>query len=165
MDEVHLWIAKMKIHELLGEYTLAIDRHDPEGWANCFTPDGVFGTGNLAIRGRAKLSEYAKVHSTINTRHITASPVYVVEAGGQRATGQATTVVTAATRAGNKILMIGHYDDQLVNVDGRWLIAQRWAPAEGPAEDPSLDGLSADEEVSTMIRRLFDAFERLGERV
>ena len=45
MDDTHPWIEKLKINDLLAEFTLSIDRHDPEGWTNCFTEDGLIGFG------------------------------------------------------------------------------------------------------------------------
>ena len=71
MENNQSWIEKLKINDLLAEYTLSIDRRDAEGWANCFTEDGLLGTGDRFIRGRAKLREYARIHSKLGSRHLT----------------------------------------------------------------------------------------------
>jgi len=125
MDDIQPWIEKLKINDLLAEYTLSIDRHDHEGWANCFTEKGLFGFGSRCIKGRNKLREYAKIHAQIGSRHLTTSPLYKIAEDGQSAIGHATTVVTAATPHGFKILFIGRYTDRLKKVDGKLFIEER----------------------------------------
>src|SRR5262245_39876829 len=49
MDDV--WIEKLAIHELCARYCLTIDAQDSDGWAACFTDDGVFEFDGQAIRG------------------------------------------------------------------------------------------------------------------
>ncbi len=165
MEEIQLWIEKQKIVDLLSEYTLAIDRHDPEGWANCFTDDGFIGFGDLCIRGRANLREYARVHSQIGSRHLTTSPLYQIADDCQNATGNATTVVTASTSNGYKILFIGSYTDKLKKVDGKWFFTERWVKDEAMPGRPEFFAGSVDPDIVELTKPLFEAFQRIGEKV
>lgn len=165
MDDIQPWIEKLKINDLLAEYTLSIDRHDHEGWANCFTKDGLFGFGGRCIRGRDKLREYAKVHARIGSRHLTTSPLYKIAEGGQSANGNTTTVVTAATVHGFKILFIGSYTDKLKKVDGKWFIEERWVKDEAIPGRPDFSPGSADPQIIEMTQPLYEAFQRLGEPI
>ena len=165
MDDIQPWIEKLKINDLLSEYTLSVDRHDPEGWANCFTVDGLLGSGDRCIRGRDNLREYAKVHAQIGSRHLTASPLYAIAEDGQSATGHATTIVTASTTHGFKILFIGSYTDTLKKVTGTWLIAERWVKDEALPGRPGFFVGTADPDVAELTQPLFDTFQQIGERV
>jgi SnoaL-like domain len=164
MDEIRRSIEMLKILERLSLYTLTIDGRDPQGWANCFTPDGVFGQGERAIRGRDNLRAYAVVHNaTMGSRHITSSPYYRIDESGMVATGRSTTVVTVATPSGYKIAMTGHYDDELRKVGDDWLISRRWASVEGLATDAGFSMLASDPELAGLLQPLLDAWQRLSE--
>ena len=165
MEAIQPWIEKLKINDLLSGYTLSIDRHDPEGWANCFTEDGLFGFGDLCIRGRDNLRAYASVHASIGSRHLTSSPLYAIAEDGQSATGNATTVVTASTSHGYKIIFIGSYSDTLKKVEGKWRIAERWVKDEPLPSRPDFFVGTADPEIAEMTKPLFEAFQRLGEKL
>ena len=165
MDDTQPWIEKLKINDLLAEFTLSIDRKDPEGWANCFTEDGLIGFGVRCIRGRDNLRQYAKVHARIGSRHLTTSPLYEIAEDGQSATGYATTVVTAATAHGFKILFIGSYTDKLKKIDGKWLLEERWVKDEGLPGRPEFFAGSADPDIVEMTQPLYEAFQLLGENV
>ena len=118
------WAEKLAIQELCARYCHTIDSQDSEGWAQCFTPDGVFEFDGWAIRGRPALAEYAEVHARVmRCRHLTLNCLY--EVSGDRATGRSTTVVTLATEGGYKILGQGAYEDQMVREGGQWRIALR----------------------------------------
>ena len=165
MTEAEIWIEKLKIQERLAAYTHAMDGKDAAAWAACFTPDGMFGVGDYAIRGRDKLRAYAEIHASVSTRHLTTSPVYTIGADGRTARGRATTVATAATRHGYKIIFAGRYDDILEKLDGEWLLAERWAVAEGIPDDPAFDVATADPDVAAILKPWFGAFPTLGEKV
>ena len=165
MDDIQPWIEKLKINDLLAEYTLSVDRHDPEGWASCFTVNGLIGSGDRCIRGQDNLREYAKIHARIGSRHLTASPLYKIADDCLSATGYATTVVTGSTPHGFKILFIGSYTDTLKKVDGRWLIAERWVKDEELPNRPGFFVGAADPDVADLTQLLFDVWQRLGEKV
>ena len=117
------------------------------------------------IRGRDNLREYAKVHARIGSRHLTTSPLYEIGKDGKNATGNATTVVTAATAHGFKILFIGSYTDKLKKVDGKWLVEERWVKNEAIPGWPDFFVGSADPDIVAMTQPLYEAFHRLGEHV
>lgn len=165
MEEMRVWIEKLRIYELCSRYTLAFDRQDIEAIARCFIEDGVFGFGNRGLKGRERIRQYAQVHATIRSRHITASPVYRIDAGGETARGQATAVLTLPTRSGYKLGFIGWYDDVLRKVDGEWLFSRRWVYAEGLADAPDFPVVTADPEIAALVQPLIDAYRRLGEPI
>ena len=165
MEDIRPWIEKLKINDLLSEYTLSIDRHDSEGWAKCFTEDGLIGIGDRCIRGRANLQEYANVHARIGSRHLTTSPLYEIADDGQSAIGTANTIVIGSTPHGFKILFSGCYTDTLKKIDGQWLVAERWVKDEVMPDRPDFFAGSADPDVAEMAQPLFEAFQRIGEKV
>ena len=84
---------------------------------------------------------------------------------GQSATGNASTVVVASTLNGFKILFSGSYTDKLKKVDGKWLFAERWVKVEPIPERPDFFAGSADPEIVELTKPLFEAFQRIGEKV
>ena len=165
MDDMRPWIERLKINDLISEYTLSIDRHDSVGWANCFTEDGLIGTGDRCIRGRSNLKEYANVHARIGSRHLTTSPLYVIADDGQSAIGTANTIVIASTSHGFKILFSGSYTDKLKKIDGQWLFTERWVKDEVMPNRPGFFSGSADPDVAELTKPLFEAFQRIGEKI
>src|SRR6202022_644931 len=70
-------IERFAIQDLLARYAHAIDDLNPEEWARCFTPDGVFQLGSQALRGHAALRAYGEVHvREIRCRHMTGNFLY-----------------------------------------------------------------------------------------
>lgn len=158
------WVEKLAIQDLLARYAHAIDDLDPEAWAQCFTPDGVFQVGSRAMRGQAALREYGKVHvREIRCRHMTANLLY--EINGDQATGQASVLATLATPSGYKIFGQGRYVDRLIKQAGQWRIAYRRVDLDGLAADPQNNVSLADPDVAALIRPLFEAAVRLSEKV
>ena len=84
---------------------------------------------------------------------------------GQSATGNATTVVAAATTSGFKTMFIGLYSDKLKKVDGKWLFTERWVKDEAMPGRPDFFAGFGDPEVLELTKPLFEAFQRLGEKV
>lgn len=163
MTELEILVEKQKIHELCARYTLTLDRHDIEGWANCFTEEAVFEFGDRALRGREKIAEYGQVHKELASRHLNTSLLFEVDSSGERATGQSTTVVTFATRQGCKVAFLGRYDDEVRKIDGSWLFSRRSVTADLLPEDPAFDLHGADPVLTTLTQRLLDAYQRLGD--
>jgi len=164
MDESRDCFEKIKILDLLASYTLTLDGRDADGWAKCFTEDGVFSQGGKIIRGRDNLCAYAEVHGrTLGSRHITSSPCYRIDEAGTRATARASTLVPVATPSGYKIAMTGLYEDELKKVGDDWLIARRVVSVEGLPNDPGFSMLAADPQVAALVQPLLDAWQRLSE--
>lgn len=166
MNEIERLVELDKIHTLLSTYTLTIDGEDPVGWAACFSEHGRFESGNLAIVGRPKLQRYAEIHNkAVGSRHITASPVYDITGGGSSARGKSTTVVSAATKVGYKTFFAGWYEDELVRMNGQWLIDCRKAFITGVAEEPDYPILTSDPVLAPLAQPLLDAWVELGEPI
>ena len=166
MNEIEQFVELQKIQQLLGRYTLTIDAGDSEGWANCFTEDGQFVSGPLALVGREKLKQYVQVHhAAFGSRHITSSPVYDLSEDGKTATGTASTVVIAATRSGYKPCYAGWYEDELVRDKDGWRIARRAGFVTGVADDPTYPVLTCDPELAELVKPLLKAFQELSEPV
>jgi uncharacterized protein (TIGR02246 family) len=160
----HEWAEKLAIQELCARYCHTLDSQDAEGWAQCFTPDGVFEFDGWAIRGRPALAEYAEVHARVmRCRHMTLNCLYEVR--GERATGRSTTVVTLATEGGYKILGQGGYEDQMVKEGGLWRIAHRRVRTDRLVADPERPVNLADPDVAALVGHLLEAARRLGQRV
>jgi hypothetical protein len=158
------WVEKLAIQELCARYCHTIDSQDSVGWSECFAPDGAFEFDGWVIRGRAALAEYAEVHARLmRCRHMTVNCLYDVQ--GDRATGWSTTVVSLATEGGYKILGQGAYEDHLIKLDGRWLIANRSLKTDRLVSNPQKAINLADPDVAALVRHLVDAAQRLGTRV
>src|SRR5262245_46627378 len=158
------WAEKLAIQELCARYCHTIDSQDAEGWARCFTADGVFEFDGWAIRGRAALAEYAEVHARVmRCRHLTLNCLYEVRE--DRATGRSATVVTLATAGGYKILGHGAYQDQLVKEGGQWRLAYRRVQNDHLVADPGKPVNLADPDVAVLVGHLLEAARRLGQRV
>jgi uncharacterized protein (TIGR02246 family) len=160
----HEWVEKLAIQELCARYCQTIDAQDCDGWANCFTTDGVFEFDGWAIEGRAALREYAEVHARLmRCRHLTLNLLYEVR--GDTASGASTTVVTLATAGGYKILGQGAYEDRLVKEGGRWRIASRRVCTDRLVADPDRAINLADPDVAALAGHLVAAARRLGKQV
>jgi len=158
---VDQWIEKFAILELCARYCLTIDAQDADGWADCFSPDGVFEVDGSAVRGRAALREYAAVHHRVmRCRHMTVNHLYDVR--GDRASGRSTTVVTLATPGGYKIFGQGMYEDELVKLNGIWRIESRRVRTDRLVDDPEKPINLADPDVAALVRHLVAAAAELS---
>jgi uncharacterized protein (TIGR02246 family) len=131
--------ARSEVADALARYSHAIDYGDAEGWADVFTPDGVFDTIDRddtqlrVIEGRAALRDFAAHFSRPPARwHKHLMFASVLTFSGE------TTVQNAAYHAvlveheqRNHVWEFGRYRDTLVACeDGRWRIAYRIAQVE-----------------------------------
>jgi hypothetical protein len=160
----HSWVEKLAIQELCARYCHTIDNQDSEGWARCFTADGVFEFDGWAIRGRSALAEYAAVHARVmRCRHMTLNCLYEIQ--GDQATGRSTTVVTLATEGGYKIFGQGGYEDRLIKDGGEWLIVHRRVQTDRLVADPAKPVNLTDPDVAALVRHLIEAAQRLGQKL
>jgi hypothetical protein len=158
------WEEKLAIQELCSRYCHTIDSQDSEGWAQCFTKDGIFEFDGWAIRGHDALKEYAEVHARVmRCRHLTLNHLYQIR--GDEAQGRSTTVVTLATAGGYKILGQGAYEDRLTRQGGSWRIVHRRVANDHLVSDPRRPVNTADPDVAPLVRQLIEAARRLGQRV
>jgi hypothetical protein len=129
-----------EIRQLLGRYNLAIDLGDPDGWAACFTPDGVFECTGVPDgspyggrhEGPDALRAYATTHFGLakgHARHWNAN--MVIDGDGSTAT---MTCYMLALSVGGAALAgsTGIYRDELRKVDGSWRFARRHIALDPP---------------------------------
>jgi uncharacterized protein (TIGR02246 family) len=117
---------RFAITELLHRYILAIDAHDNEAFADCFTADGVYespfgaATGREAIRGT--IAQWHTSGVTHGKRHF-AGPIQVQPRGDEATAFSYYWVAEALANPG--VVASGTYTDVLRKVDGEWRLAQR----------------------------------------
>lgn len=117
---------RFAITELLQRYILAIDSHDNEAVAECFTADGVYDSpfgaapGREAIRGT--IAHWHCLGVSAGKRHF-AGPIQV-QLRGSEATALSDYWVAEA-QASPGVVASGTYTDVLRKVHGEWRLAQR----------------------------------------
>lgn len=150
------------IEDLQARYLFALDFRDPEAYAATFTEDGVLDYGAGKIIGREAIAEMvagmragAEQQRAADTsgirpaagRHNISN--IVVEIDGDHATGAAYWfhMGNDNPERGAQLNSFGHYEDEMVRVDGEWLFSLRkiyneqvaeWsaADADNPVEHP-----------------------------
>jgi hypothetical protein len=152
---------RAKIEDLQARYLFALDFRDPEAYANTFTEDGVLDYGAGKIQGRQAIRDMvanmraaaerqqAQDSSGLRPaagRHNIAN--IVLEIDGERARGTAYWfhMGNANPERRAQLNSFGHYEDELVKVNGEWLFSLRkiyneqiaeWvAGKENPVEHP-----------------------------
>jgi uncharacterized protein (TIGR02246 family) len=128
------------IEDLQARYLFALDFRDPEAYAATFAEDGVLDYGAGKIQGRqairemvAGLSANAERQRSEDTsglrpaagRHNISNIVLTID--GDRATGTAYWfhMGNANPERAAQLNSFGHYEDELVKVDGEWLFSLR----------------------------------------
>ncbi len=76
---------RLDILDLSARYNHAIDYGDAEGWADCFLPDGAFGsTWQTRFAGRAALVDFARQAAAADTKSLHWTTNWVIEGDGER---------------------------------------------------------------------------------
>lgn len=139
---------RAKIEDLQARYLFAFDWNDADGYANTFAEDGVLNFGWGEIKGREAIRKFIadgeqdRVQRRANTpagerprvgRHIISN--IVVKVDGDKATGRAYwTHMTSGPTGYGTVDFFGHYEDEMVKVNGDWLFASRHIYNEAIAE-------------------------------
>jgi len=125
------------IEDLQARYLFAMDFHDPDLYVQTFTEDGILDVGSGEIRGRAAIREAvagmpnpaappadSELWQAVGRHNISN---IAIEVDGDMARGRAywfhysnNTPTRAAVFDG-----FGHYEDEMVKVDGQWLFTKR----------------------------------------
>ncbi len=124
------------ILELMGQYGLALDSADGEGYAGLFTDDAVIIAGDgTEYRGHAALAKMAGtpgLRPTAPDAPRPANPVVrhpfsnvTMQIDGDRARVRAYWTVVDGTSGAPVLRASGRYDDRLVKQGGRWRFTQR----------------------------------------
>ncbi len=132
------------IIDLQGRYLFALDFQDAATYASTFAEDGVFNWAQGEIKGRKAIYEFMssgrynpakdakKGKWPAASRHFVTNQVIKVEGDTARAVTywfQATN--NTADRRTMVLGLFGHYEDELVKVDGQWYFKSRTIYNEG----------------------------------
>jgi hypothetical protein len=118
------------IENLQARYLFALDFKDHDLYVTTFTPNGVLDVGNGEIAGREAIK--AAVANMPGGRHHITN--LVLRVNGDRATARASWMHTGTNAEGGMTIGgYGHYEDDLVKIDGEWLFAKRRIYNEGNA--------------------------------
>lgn len=124
------WSDRVEIEDLVARYNKAIDTGDAEAWAATFTADGEFHGIVGDFVGRDALTAFVRAYATeAELAEFAAAQHWVtnlvIEANGDEATLFAHLMMVSPQAEGGRILLVGHYEDELRRVDGRWLFTKR----------------------------------------
>jgi hypothetical protein len=118
------------IENLQARYLFALDFKDHDLYVTTFMQDGILDVGNGPVVGREAIK--AAVANMPGGRHHITN--LVVRIDGDRATGRAGWMHTGKNAEGRMTIGgFGHYEDDLVKVNGEWLFARRRIYNEGNA--------------------------------
>jgi len=143
---------RAQIEDLQARYLFALDFHDPTLYASTFTPDGVLDYGEGDVRGREAIIKV--IAGMPGNRPATSSsgdgdkPALRPAAGrhqitnivlkitGNKAVGRSSWfhVGNDNPQRSNTIGGFGHYEDDLVKVNGQWFFTKRKIYNEGSAK-------------------------------
>lgn len=127
------------IEDLHGRYLFAFDWNDAATYAATFAEDGILDYGAGEVKGRKAIAEFIEAGRKRNEearaktpagerprvgRHIITN--IVVKVDGDKARGLAYwTHMTTGPNGYGTVDFFGHYEDELVKVNGEWLYARR----------------------------------------
>lgn len=145
---------RAQIEDLQARYLFALDFHDPTLYASTFTPDGVLDYGSGEVRGRDAIVKViagmpgnrpAPAASATGAadkpalrpaagRHQITNIVLKID--GNKAVGRSSWfhVGNDNPQRSNTIGGFGHYEDDLVKVNGQWFFSRRKIYNEGNAQ-------------------------------
>jgi hypothetical protein len=125
------------IKNLQARYMFALDWQDPEAYAATFTANGALVSAIAEVKGRealraevVKMRENDRAAATpglfpFSRRHVITN--LVLDIDGDHATGRAywTGYINDNPERAPTLESYGHYEDELVKVNGEWLFARR----------------------------------------
>ena len=123
---------RLEITDLVARYAECVDTGDAEGYANLFVPDGVVQHSAGTVTGRgdirawvADLAQQGRIGPESHLKHVLGLPV--IKGDGQRCTARTYVVIPRQMESGEiSTRLVGAYKDDIVKLDGRWLIEKRW---------------------------------------
>ena len=129
---------RAEIEDLMARYLFAMDYHDADTYAECFTEDGELdwamgvAKGREAIRAeaisfKARIGEIFKDSAgrPANLRHVVAQKAIRVEGDRAWNTGFWFEMTNGGPDGSIALPSFGIYEDELARVDGRWLFTRR----------------------------------------
>jgi len=139
---------RAQIEDLQARYLFALDFHDPKLYASTFTPDGVLDYGEGDVKGREAIIKViggmpgnnrapkgpdgAMLRPAAGRHQITN---IVIKIDGNNAVGRSSWfhVGNDNPQRANTIGGFGHYEDEMVKVNGQWFFTRRTIYNEGSA--------------------------------
>ena len=132
------------IEDLQARYLFAMDFGDPDLYVTTFTEDGVLDIGNGEINGRKAIHDVIAKMPNSRTSENGLRPAsgrhnisnIALKVNGNKATGRAYWFHYSKNNPDRKSVFdgYGHYEDELVKVNGQWLFSKRRIYNEGRAE-------------------------------
>jgi uncharacterized protein (TIGR02246 family) len=130
---------RMEIEDLMWRYARALDTNDPEAYASMYTPDGQFVAGANATKGhdalKKMIADLRQNAAAAEAKGERRPPMYHMTANMRvQFTGRDTAridayYITAFGAAGQntplRVAAVGRSVDELVRVNGKWLIKSR----------------------------------------
>jgi 3-phenylpropionate/cinnamic acid dioxygenase small subunit len=128
---------RAEIEDLMWRYTRALDTGDGDAYAAVYTADGQFGTGTNATKGREALKKLAGGQRSAEeaAKGVRRPPMYHMTANHaiqfiDKDHARVNAYYLTASAAGGqdtplRVLAVGRSIDDLVRVNGRWLIQSR----------------------------------------
>ena len=127
------------IEDLQARYLFAFDFGDAAGYSGTFTPDGILDFGQGEVKGREAIAKFITDGRTRNLEARANTPAgerpsigrhiinnIVVKIDGNKARGVAYwTHMTSGSNGRGTVDFFGHYEDEMVKVNGEWLFARR----------------------------------------
>ena len=131
------------IEDLQARYLFALDFHDPDLYVSTFTEDGVLDYGSGAVKGRQAIKEViAKMPKPAAVAGLRAAAArhnisnIVIKVEGNRATSRSYWFHYSNDNPQRRGVFdgFGHYEDELVKINGQWLFTLRKIYNEGRDE-------------------------------
>ena len=112
------------ILDLAARYCHTIDLGDPDGWAACFTDDGVFEGPGMTLKGSAELRKLASRSFPHPIRHLPS--VFAIH-GDDRAATMLCYFTVLELCDPPRTIAVGRYEDEIVKRNGAWKFQRRIA--------------------------------------
>jgi hypothetical protein len=131
------------IEDLQARYHFALDFHDPDVYVSTFTPDGVLDYGSGEVKGREAIKEViARMPKPAATPGLRAAAArhnisnIVIRVDGDKAASLSYWFHYSNDNPQRRGVFdgFGHYEDELVKVNGKWLFTKRKIYNEGRDE-------------------------------
>jgi hypothetical protein len=132
------------IEDLQARYLFAMDFGDPDLYVTLFTEDGILDVGSGEIRGRKAIRDVIAKMPNSRTSENGLRPAsgrhnisnIAIKVNGNKATGRAYWFHYSNNNPERKSVFdgYGHYEDDMVKVNGQWFFTKRRIYNEGRAE-------------------------------
>src|SRR5690606_35124933 len=131
---------RAKIEDLQARYLFALDFRDPEAYAATFAPDGILDYGAGEIKGREAIAamvanmrrseEERRAQDTSGLRpaagrHNITNIVIEIDGDTAKATAYWFHMGNDNPERRAQLNSFGHYEDELVKIDGEWYFSKR----------------------------------------